>query len=254
MTSAIAAADECGIPHSNIFVFDSQEGHVPEGYQSWRKLLSHGEASWIAVEDPSNTTAVYFSTSGTSGLPKAAVVSHSYLTTQGEIQAETVSGSDKVSRLKPGLTTHQGAYSFQVSCLIALPPFHAYVFQIQHALPLRKGIPIYVMPRYEPKNFLSAIEKFQITRIPIVPPILVSMSKSSLCNRSTLKSLRRIYVAGSITKKEMQQQVYKLISPTARIENLYGMTESGWTASTWRNRKRDQTGSIGTPFPGMELR
>lgn len=110
------------------------------------------------------------------------------------------------------------------------------------------------MPRYEPHKFLSAIEQFQITRIPIVPPILVSMSKSSLCNRRTLRSLRRIYVAGSITKKEMQQQVYKLISPAARIENLYGMTESGWTASTWRSRKKEQTGSIGTPFQGMKLR
>jgi len=45
-----------------------------------------------------------------------------------------------------------------------------------------------------------------------------------------------------------------LISPAARIENVYGMTESGWTASTWRDRKRDQTGSIGTPFPGIQLR
>jgi acyl-coenzyme A synthetase/AMP-(fatty) acid ligase len=107
MTTAIAAADECGIAHSNIFVFDSQESHVPEGCQSWRKLLSHGEASWIAVEDPNNAAATYFSTSGTSGLPKAAIVSHSYLTAQGEIQAETVSESDKVSRLKPGLLTYQ---------------------------------------------------------------------------------------------------------------------------------------------------
>ena len=254
ITIAVAAADECGIPHSSIFVFDSQESHVTEECQSWRTLLSHGEASWIAVEDPNNTTAAYFSTSGTSGLPKAAVVSHSYLTSQGEIQAKTVSGSDKVSLVRPGLLTYQAAYTFQPSYLIALPPFHAYVFQIQHALPLRKGIPVYVMPRYEPTKFLSAIEQFQINRIPIVPPILVSMSKSSLCTKNTLKSLRRIYVAGSITKKEMQQQVYKLISPAARIENLYGMTESGWTASTWSNRKRDQTGSIGKPLPGMDLR
>ena len=39
----------------------------------------------MSVEDPNETTAVYFSTSGTSGLPKAAEVTHSYLVHQGEI-------------------------------------------------------------------------------------------------------------------------------------------------------------------------
>jgi len=253
LTTAIAAADECGIPHSNVFVFNLPGDHVPEGHQSWKKLISYGEQDWIAVEDADNATAGYFSTSGTSGLPKAAIVSHSYLTSQGQIQADNASASHKVS-LTRELILKENTYSSQISYLIALPPFHAYIFPIQHSLPLRKGIPVYVMSRYQPKGFLSAIEQFQISQIAVVPPILVSLTKSPLCNKNSLKSLRRIYVAGSSAKKEMQQQLYKLISPAARIENVYGMTESGWTASTWRDRKRDQTGSIGTPFPGIQLR
>jgi acyl-CoA synthetase (AMP-forming)/AMP-acid ligase II len=214
---------------------------VPEDYASLQTLLSHGEEDWVDVQDADNTAAAYFSTSGTSGLPKAAIISHSYLTSQGHIQLDNASATHKVN-------------NSPTSYLIALPPFHAYIFPIQHSLPLRSGTPVYVMPRYNPEGFLSAIEQFQISRIAVVPTILTSMCKSPLCNRNSMKSLRRIYVAGSITKKEMQQQLYELISPAARIENLYGMTESGWTASTWRGRKKDQTGSIGTPLPGIELR
>lgn len=100
LSNASAAADECGIPRSNIFVFDLPGDHVPDDFQSWEKLLSYGKKDWLAVEDVDNTTAGYFSTSGTSGLPKAAIVSHSYLTSQGQIQANSAAASQKVGITK----------------------------------------------------------------------------------------------------------------------------------------------------------
>jgi hypothetical protein len=86
------------------------------------------------------------------------------------------------------------------------------------------------------------------------PPILTSLSKSTFATKDSLRSLRRIFVGGSCAKAEMQQQLYEKLSPAARIEHVYGMTETGWATGTLKDRRRDYTGSVGTPLPGTELR
>lgn len=92
----IAAADRCEIPHSNIFVLDFQAESISGGFQSWNSLLDHGESDWVEVEDPDVTPAAYVSTSGTSGLPKAAIIPHSYFVSQGEFQDKISSTRYKV--------------------------------------------------------------------------------------------------------------------------------------------------------------
>jgi 4-coumarate--CoA ligase len=110
------------------------------------------------------------------------------------------------------------------------------------------------MPRYEPQLFVKAIEDFRISRTVIVPPILTSLSKFTFATKDSLRSLRRIYVGGSCFKAEMQQQFYEKLSPTARIEHAYGLTEIGWATSTCKIQTRDCTGSVGAPLLGTEFR
>jgi acyl-CoA synthetase (AMP-forming)/AMP-acid ligase II len=93
---SIAAAKECGISDANIFVLNFRGETVPAGYRSWNALLEHGERDWVEVDDTA-TPAVYGSTSGTTGLPKAAVISHSYLTSQGAVIEKSLFKKEKVS-------------------------------------------------------------------------------------------------------------------------------------------------------------
>lgn len=233
LNTAISAAKSCGIPLSKVFVLNLHNEEVPEDRQSWKQLLLCGEQNWEQVDDPDNTPAAYVSTSGTSGLPKAAVIPHSYLVSQAEFQLKTA------------------AVRYKLSTLVAIPPFHVFTIPVQHALPLRKGTPTYIMPRFERKEFIDAVEKFCISHIIVVPPILMQLANGS--ERPQLKSLRRIYVGGSCATDGMQQQLYAKLSPSARIEQVYGMTETGW-ATTWHDRNQDSTGSVGRPLPGTELR
>jgi long-subunit acyl-CoA synthetase (AMP-forming) len=68
------------IPNTNIFIFDTPHNpSTPPGFQSWKELLENGEGSWkafIDVKSSKETIASLFSTSGTTGLPKVAAVSH----------------------------------------------------------------------------------------------------------------------------------------------------------------------------------
>jgi long-subunit acyl-CoA synthetase (AMP-forming) len=87
--NVLPAAEECGIPSSNIFIFNTRGQAVPDGFHSWETLLKNGQSDWIKFNDEKSaksTTAVLLSTSGTSGLPKVAAMSH-YALVAANIQA-----------------------------------------------------------------------------------------------------------------------------------------------------------------------
>lgn len=83
------AARKCQISETRIFVLDSPNQQRADGFQSWHSLLSHGEADWQVLGDQygktSRSVALVASTSGTTGLPKAAEISHGALVAQCEM-------------------------------------------------------------------------------------------------------------------------------------------------------------------------
>ena len=78
------AISDCGLPVSNVFVLNPQE-QVCDPYRPYEVLLASGESDWTTFSEPDEakrTTAALLSTSGTSGFPKAAMISHHNLITQ----------------------------------------------------------------------------------------------------------------------------------------------------------------------------
>jgi 4-coumarate--CoA ligase len=79
--SVLPAANEYGIPFSNIFRFDPY-GTEPEwlcSFVTLNRLLDYGHSYWHTFGDETEsrtTTAALMSTSGTTRLPKAAAISH----------------------------------------------------------------------------------------------------------------------------------------------------------------------------------
>lgn len=101
MQNLSAAAEETGIPMSRIWVFDTTAAQrIPEGFRSWRTLLEHGEQDWIRFDDlatSENTTAARLFSSGTTGLPKAVMLSHLNLIAQHTLVFEAFPRSYDVS-------------------------------------------------------------------------------------------------------------------------------------------------------------
>lgn len=59
--------------------------NIPLGYRTWRELLGHGEEDWVRFDDEElcrTTPAARLFSSGTTGLPKAADLSHQNLIAQ----------------------------------------------------------------------------------------------------------------------------------------------------------------------------
>jgi len=85
LPSILIAAKECQVPQSNIWIFDVLNQKFPKAFRSWKELLKNGETDWVRFDDEKTckeTTAARLFSSGTTGLPKAAVISHHNLIAQ----------------------------------------------------------------------------------------------------------------------------------------------------------------------------
>lgn len=88
LKSLLGAAQQTGIPQQNVWIFNNLGQSVPTGQKSWAELLKFGEADWVRFNDMETartTTAARLFSSGTTGLPKAVMITHYNLIAQHEL-------------------------------------------------------------------------------------------------------------------------------------------------------------------------
>ncbi|KAK0508724.1 hypothetical protein JMJ35_009000 [Cladonia borealis] len=240
LSTVQATAKECNIPDERIFVFDAHDKTPYDQFphRSWESLLQHGEEDWVKFRDPyrdmRNTIATLAFTSGTTGLPKAAMISHHYSVAQ--IHAIRSQG-------KP----------YPVNRLICLPAFHNFALPMITGCAIREQQSVYIMRRFELKLYLDSIKNYDITESPMVPAMIIAILNSPLTRREDLQSLRYIWCGGSPLRSCTQAEFQALLSAEARVTQVWGMTETGWCiVFFWP--EGDDTGSIGRILPGMSMR
>lgn len=237
------AAKESSMSPSKILIFDAANSQaIPSGFQSWRTLLKHGSQDWTSfdsLEISQNTTAMLLFSSGTTGLPKPAMVSHYNLIAQHMIVFE--------HRPRP----------YEISRLIALPMFHAATAPSTHVSPLRSGHVQVIMRRFEVNAFLDYLETFKISDLTLVPPMVTAIVLSPMETEEKKRKLRhtKAALAGAAPlDAAMQARLQALMPPTSPFTQIWAMTETSCFASLFHYPEDDDTGSVGRFLPNLDVK
>lgn len=134
-----------------------------------------------------------------------------------------------------------------------LPQSHIYgLVIIAHASTWR-GDQVIILPKFEFRSYLSAISKYKINTLYLVPPIAISMANNlDIMQSYQLSSVRQIFSGAAPLAKEVTDTLLSRY-PSWVIRQAYGLTESSTVVSS-TSPHDIWPGSSGCLLPGCEVK
>ena len=194
-------------------------------------------AGWAPVADVAPTadddTAVILYTSGTTGTPKGAELTHASLYRNATVTTATL------LEIGPG--------DVVMGCL---PLFHTFGQTCGLNAAMVSGACLTLIPRFDPATALKVIERDRVTVFEGVPTMYVAMLHAGpqVADTSTL----RLCVSGGAALPVEVLRGFEEAFGTTILEG-YGLSETSPVA-TFNLPDRRRPGSIGVPIDGVELK
>jgi len=137
--------------------------------------------------------------------------------------------------------------------MAVLPFFHIYGMVAIMKYALCEGATIVSMPRFDLMEFLGLVQKYRVTILPIVPPIVVGLVKHPAVAQFDLSSVRLVFSGAAPLGEEMARELStKLGCP---VVQGYGMTEASPVTHLSPTRNAPvKPGSIGRVVPNTEVK
>jgi len=205
----------------------------PEGTRPVDELYAADDTRDLVPLDPGDT-AVLLYTSGTTGKPKGAELTHFQLfmncTVAGELFAIR---EDDVS-------------------LAVLPLFHVFGLSSVLNVTVRYGGTMVLVPRFEIGPVVGAIERHRCTIFSGVPTMYFALLAQDLSDRD-LSSLR-VGVSGGASIPGETIRAFEERYPHCVILEGYGLSESASTTTFNVSAEQRKVLSIGKPIWGVEVR
>jgi acyl-CoA synthetase (AMP-forming)/AMP-acid ligase II len=184
--------------------------NVAAGAEDFRTLLKPTSKSAESVPSDTQGVAALPYSSGTTGLPKGVMLSHSNLVT------------NVFQLLAPG---EEATYTKDDVTLCCLPLYHIYGLNVVLNPILAVGGSLVLMPRYDEAKFLLALEDEQPTFLPLVPPLLNCLSAAAEQGKFPRNHRVRYIKSGAAPlAPELARRFTDLTG--IRVRQGYGMTEA----------------------------
>ncbi len=223
----IALRDKTPLEHIVLF------GDEAPGAIRFQQLLDAGSPDFdpVAAEPGSLSTIGY--TSGTTGYPKGAMLSHRNVL------------------MSTALTATMHVRTAADTVVTALPCFHVYGNIVMNGA-FRYGMKLVLFPKFAERDVLEAIQKYRATMLEGVPTMFMYLLAYPERQRYDISSLRKCTVGGQ-TMPVAKMREFEAWSGAPLLE-LWGMTELGGAATTHAAYGENRHGSIGVALPGTEMR
>ncbi|SMH37363.1 long-chain acyl-CoA synthetase [Rathayibacter oskolensis] len=180
--------------------------------------------------------AVIQYTSGTTGTPKGAELTHANLT------ANAAQSRAWVPQVRRG------------DCVVyaVLPMFHAYGLTLCLTFAMSMGARLVLFPKFDPDLVLTAMRKHPATFLPAVPPIAERLAARARERGASLQGIE-IAISGAMPLDPALVEGFEELTGGTLVEG-YGLSETSPVLMANPVSTARRAGTVGLPLPGTDVR
>ncbi|GAA1947539.1 long-chain-fatty-acid--CoA ligase [Agromyces allii] len=207
-----------------------------KGTATWADLVDADRIDAHIVAPEASDVALIQYTSGTTGSPKGATLTHLNLL------ANAAQSRAWVPTIERG------------NCVVyaVLPMFHAYGLTLCLTFAMSMGARLVLFPKFDPDLVLPVIKKRPPTFLPAVPPIYDRLTKAAAAKGVSLEGIQ-IAISGAMALTPAVVEPWEAATGGVLVEG-YGLSECSPVISANPVAGNRKAGTIGLPLPSTECR
>ncbi|GAB3605953.1 long-chain-fatty-acid--CoA ligase [Conyzicola nivalis] len=202
----------------------------------WKDLLDHKPIADKVARPGADDVALLQYTSGTTGTPKGATLTHLNLTVNA---AQSRAWTPTVPR--------GTAVVYAV-----LPMFHAYGLTLCLTFAMSMGARLVLFPKFDPDLVLAVVKKRPATFLPAVPPIYERLTKAAADKGVSLAGIE-ISISGAMPLSAAVVEPWEAATGGYLVEG-YGLSETSPVLMANPVAPSRRAGTVGLPLPNTEVR
>lgn len=203
----------------------------------WETLLRSDPLPASVPAPGTDDLAIIQYTSGTTGAPKGAALTHRNL----------ISNAAQARSWVPSIRRGEGCVVYAV-----LPMFHAYGLTLCLTFAMSMGARLVLFPRFDPDMVLAVTKKHPATFLPLVPPIADRLLTAARERGVSLEGTE-VAISGAMALPHELVVPFEAASGGYLVEG-YGLSECSPVLMANPVAENRVPGTVGLPLPGTECR
>jgi long-chain acyl-CoA synthetase len=207
------------------------------GTTPWEQIVGSDPLPDSHPRPVTDDLAIIQYTSGTTGAPKGASLTHRNLLANAAQSRAWV----------PSITRGNGCVVYAV-----LPMFHAYGLTLCLTFAMSMGARLVLFPKFDPDLVLDVVKKHPPTFLPLVPPIADRLLKAAKAKGISLSGTE-VAISGAMALPHELVVPFEAASGGYLVEG-YGLSECSPVLMANPVADNRVAGTVGLPLPGTECR